>query len=59
MSVKGIGKVVSINLLVHLPELGNVNRKQIAALAGLAPFNRDSGNYKGKRFTQGGENRGP
>lgn len=54
MSVKGIGKVISINLLVHLPELGKVNRKQIAALAGLAPFNRDSGNYKGKRFTQGG-----
>lgn len=54
MSAKGIGKVISISLLVHLPELGKVNHKQIAALAGLAPVNRDSGNYRGKRFTQGG-----
>lgn len=53
-SVKGIGNVISISLLVHLPELGKVNHKQIAALAGLAPFNRDSGNYRGKRTTWGG-----
>lgn len=53
-SVKGIGKVISISLLVHLPELGKVNNKQIAALAGLAPFNRDSGKYRGKRTTWGG-----
>ncbi|MGD1944319.1 MAG: transposase [Leptolyngbyaceae cyanobacterium] len=53
MSVKGIGKVISISLLVHLPELGKATNKQIAALAGLAPFNRDSGNYKGKRSTWG------
>jgi len=54
MSVKGIGKVISISLLIHLPELGKATNKQIAALAGLAPFNRDSGNYKGKRSTRGG-----
>ena len=54
LSVKGIGKVISISLLVHLPELGKATNKQIAALAGLAPFNRDSGNYKGKRTTSGG-----
>ena len=54
MSVKGIGKVISISLIIHLPELGKANNKQIAALAGLAPFNRDSGNYKGKRTTGGG-----
>ena len=54
MSVKGIGKVISISLLVHLLELGKATNKQIAALAGLAPFNRDSGNYKGKRTTWGG-----
>ena len=54
LSVKGIGKVISITLLVHLPELGKATNKQIAALAGLAPFNRDSGNYKGKRTTAGG-----
>src|SRR5262249_45477402 len=42
-SVPGVGKVLSTTLLAHLPELGALNRKQIAALAGLAPFNRDSG----------------
>ena len=42
-SVPGVGTVLSRTLLAHLPELGELNRKQIAALAGLAPFNRDSG----------------
>ena len=42
-SVPGVGKVLSSTLLAQLPELGMLNRKQIAALAGLAPFNRDSG----------------
>ena len=42
-SVPGVGRVLSSTLLVHLPELGMLNRKQIAALTGLAPFNRDSG----------------
>ena len=40
--------------LVYLPELGQLNRKEIAALAGLAPFNRDSGRYRGKRTIWGG-----
>src|SRR5258708_2812113 len=42
-SVPGVGKVLSSTLLAQLPELGMLSRKQIAALAGLAPFNRDSG----------------
>lgn len=53
-SVKGIGPVVSTVLLADLPELGQLNSKQIAALVGLAPFNRDSGCYRGKRSTWGG-----
>ena len=53
-SVKGIGPVVSSILLADLPELGQLNSKQIAALVGLAPFNRDSGRYRGKRTTWGG-----
>jgi transposase len=53
-SVKGIGPVVSTVLLAELPELGQLNSKQIAALVGLAPFNRDSGRYRGKRCTWGG-----
>jgi len=53
-SVKGVGPVVSRTLLAELPELGVLNRKQIAALAGLAPFNRDSGTLRGKRCIWGG-----
>lgn len=53
-STKGIGPVISTGLLVYLPELGRLNRKEIAALAGLAPFNRDSGRYRGKRTIWGG-----
>ena len=53
-SVKGIGPVISTSLLAYLPELGRLTSKQIAALAGLAPFNRDSGRYQGKRTTWGG-----
>jgi len=48
-SVPGVGKVLSSTLLAHLPELGALNRKQIAALAGLAPFNRDRGTLHGSR----------
>jgi transposase len=48
-SVPGVGKVLSTTLLAHLPELGALNRKQIAALVGLAPFNRDSGSLRGSR----------
>ena len=53
-SVPGIGKVVSSTLLACLPELGRLSGKEIAALAGLAPFNRDSGLLKGTRTTWGG-----
>ena len=50
----GVGKVLSTTLLAHLPELGALNRKQIAALAGLAPFNRNSGSLRGSRCIWGG-----
>ena len=53
-SVPGVGQVLSSTLLAQLPELGMLNRKQIAALAGLAPFNRDSGNRRGSRCIWGG-----
>lgn len=53
-SVPGIGPVVSVTLLADLPELGTVDRKQITALAGLAPLNRDSGTMRGKRTIWGG-----
>lgn len=51
---KGIGTVGSTTLIAALPELGTLNRKQIAALVGLAPFNRDSGAMRGKRHIWGG-----
>jgi transposase len=51
---RGVGKVLSSTLLAQYPELGMLNRKQIAALAGLAPFNRDSGNLRGRRSIWGG-----
>jgi transposase len=53
-SVPGIGPVVSVTLLADLPELGKLGRKQIAALVGLAPLNRDSGMLRGKRTIWGG-----
>lgn len=51
---KGAGPVLSMTLLTDLPELGQLNRKQIAALVGVAPFNRDSGSFRGKRKIWGG-----
>lgn len=53
-SVPGIARVTSVNLLATLPELGTLNRRQISALAGVAPFNRDSGGWQGKRSIYGG-----
>lgn len=53
-SVKGIGPVTSRTLLAELPELGTLDRRQISALAGVAPFNRDSGTLKGRRSIWGG-----
>lgn len=54
LSVPGIGPVSAKTLLAELPELGLVSGKQIAMLAGVAPVNRDSGKYKGRRTTWGG-----
>ena len=56
-SVPGIGDQISLTLLAYLPELGTLNRRQIAALVGVAPFNRDSGTLRGKRTVWGGRAR--
>lgn len=53
-SVPGVGRVLSCTLLTHLPELGSLNRGQVAALVGVAPLNRDSGAFRGKRSVWGG-----
>lgn len=56
-SVPGVGKVLTYTLLSELPELGSLNRKEIAALVGVAPINRDSGKLNGKRRIRGGRHR--
>lgn len=56
-SIKGVGPVVSRTLLAEIPELGTLSRQQVAALAGVAPMNRDSGRRSGKRFIAGGRAR--
>lgn len=53
-SVPGIGKSVASTLIGDMPELGTLNRREIAALTGVAPFNRDSGKLRGKRHIRGG-----
>lgn len=53
-SVPGVGPVLSATLLADLPELGILNRRQVAALVGVAPLNRDSGTMRGKRSVWGG-----
>jgi transposase len=53
-SVPGVGPVASATLLAELPELGTLNREQIAALVGVAPFNRDSGSLRGRCMIWGG-----
>lgn len=53
-STNGIGPVVSATLIAQLPELGRLNRREIAALVGVAPMSNDSGNRKGRRRVQGG-----
>ena len=52
--IKGIRWRIALGLLGHLPELGSINRRAIAKLAGLAPLNRDSGQYRGQRRICGG-----
>lgn len=53
-SVPGVGNGTAVALAANLPELGRLNRQEIASLVGLAPFNRDSGQFRGKRSIQGG-----
>lgn len=52
--VTGVGPQTATALITHLPEIGTLDRRQAAALAGLAPINRDSGKHRGRRFVQGG-----
>ncbi len=56
-TVPGVGEQISLTLLANLPELGTLNRRQIAALVGVAPYNRDSGTLRGKRAVWGGRSR--
>jgi transposase len=56
-SVPGVGPQLTRTLLAHLPELGALDRKRLAALVGVAPFNRDSGTLRGKRTVWGGRAR--
>ena len=53
-SVPGVGPITVRTMLAELPELGSLDRRQIAALAGLAPFTRQSGQWRGKSFIGGG-----
>jgi len=53
-SIPGVGMITAVTVLAEMPELGQLDRQKIAALAGLAPFNRDSGQLRGKRRIFGG-----
>jgi transposase len=53
-SVPGVGPVLAVTLLADLPELGRLSRKEIAKLVGVAPLNRDSGTFRGRRLIVGG-----
>lgn len=53
-SIPGVGKVTINTMLAELPELGKLNRREIAALVGICPFNNDSGSHRGKRSIWGG-----
>jgi transposase len=53
-STPGVGPTIARTLIAELPELGQLSRKQIAALAGLAPFTRQSGQWRGRSFIGGG-----
>jgi transposase len=57
LSVPGIGERTALSLIVRMPELGQVSREEAAALAGLAPFDDDSGKHKGQRHIAGGRGR--
>lgn len=55
--IKGLGKICAATLLAHIPEIGELSRQEVAALAGLAPYNRDSGASSKRRHIQGGRKR--
>lgn len=55
--IKSVGNITAMNVLLNLPELGTLSHKEITALVGLAPFNKDSGKTEGRRKTQGGRAR--
>lgn len=57
LSVPGIGERTALALIIRMPELGRISREQAAALAGLAPFDDDSGKHKGQRHIAGGRGR--
>jgi len=57
LTIPGFGPVVAASLVIRMPELGQMRRGQAAALAGVAPFDRDSGQWKGCRFIAGGRGR--
>lgn len=57
ISLPGVGPIVAASLVIRMPELGAMNRGQAASLLGVAPFDRDSGQYKGMRFIGGGRSR--
>jgi len=52
--IQGVGKITAITILTELPEVGTLTNKEVAALTGVAPFNRDSGTLRGKRTVYGG-----
>lgn len=56
-SVPGVGPTIARTLIAEMPELGSLNRKEVASLAGLAPFTRQSGQWRGKSFIAGGRTR--
>jgi transposase len=56
-TVPGVGPGTALSLAAYLPELGRLDRRQISSLAGLAPFNRDSGQWRGQRHIEGGRSR--
>jgi len=57
LSAKGVGKVLAYTLMSELPELGKLNRKEIASLVGIASMNKDSGSFIGKRRIRGGRHK--
>lgn len=52
--IKGVGIITAMNILIHLPELGTLTAKEVSSLTGVAPFNQDSGKYRGVRKISGG-----